>query len=79
MTHRISWRKKKPEGLGFRAPSHILHYGGKELAHAQLLPSGKWFWYGMDHNTCATPDTLENVKKEAIKVAREWLKTHGDK
>jgi hypothetical protein len=50
----------------YRPRTYKLNYGGVALATAQETRGDLWFWYGDGVNTASRPDSLENVKAEAI-------------
>jgi hypothetical protein len=66
----LRWKKLR---VGpFDVPMCVLRKDGEEIAFAQQIRKGdNWFWYGMGYNTAHRPDTLENVKAEAIRIAKE--------
>lgn len=65
---RFSWRKGKSyDGLRRLSATYELRNGGKQLATAQQNSNDAlWFWYGGGNNTAHRPDTLENVKADAV-------------
>lgn len=71
MATRFSWKRGPSyDGLRMLSRSYELNYGGKRLAVAQEDRNGKWFWYCDKVNTAHRPDTLDNVKAEAVAFFR---------
>lgn len=66
----LRWRKPAPDGSRYRRVKTIeLWSDDVKYAVAQEHSTGLWFFYGMNFNTAHRPDTLENVKAEAVELA----------
>lgn len=63
----MRWRRGPRTSFGPR--THELWDAENRIATAQECAGG-WFWYGDGINTARNPDTLANVKAEAIEHFR---------